>query len=1206
MAYSWTDAQLLAIGTTDKALLVSAAAGSGKTATLTERIIRRITDENIHADISKMLIVTFTRSAAADLKTKIFAALSKALAKEPDNTHLASQLMKIGSAKICTIDSFYLDVVRSNFSSLGLSANFRIADESEYDLLAKRVMCECIDELYEKEPNFPTFAECFASVRSSGRLYEIFLALHSDLSYVPEGIDHIKECAERTESESELDFFATSYGNIQRKNAYDVFEHYYGIFKAAIDYMQTDEPMQKSYGASFAYDLDYCDRLRNAVLDEKNGYSETKALLEGYSAIPLKKLSKENASERSIAFKDMRTAFSKNLSALRQKSFSKSAEDILRAMKDTAENLHILYKLLSLFEKNITDEKSRLSLMTFSDVSRATMNLLVAPDGSPTELAKQYSKQFSDIYIDEYQDVDMLQDRIFKSISTPHNRFMVGDIKQSIYSFRGAEPKLFSEYRRAFPSLTSDDGKNSDCATIFMSNNFRCDENVIKFTNHVCSLIFSACSDSIGYTKDDDLVFTKEYTELDENYTYPKVKLAIVTKSENEAEEAPALSNSEREAEYIASEISRLISNEKKADGKPILPGDIAVLFRSKRISPIISEALAKRGILTSEADAERYFEDPDVLMMLCILNVIDNPQRDIYLAGALRSPIFNFTMDELICIRTFADSGSSLFMALKKYAAHDDSSLAQKCRDFLSTLEAWQNDAASLAVDRFIRTLYESDRFIASGLVSQTNNKGEGGNLLMLYEYARKFENGSFKGLYQFIEYLNSVIEEGGKLSSDSRGASSDRVSLMTIHKSKGLEFPVCFVVNAGSSVRSNENRESLVFDAHAGVALKIADGSGLARINTPMREAILASKANDHMEEEMRVLYVALTRARERLYITASAKKDPNSLFASAKASSDFCDRYTIMNKCSSYLDWILLATSKAPTDSCEIDILPYDSIQPSAESQAVGEKKDIAEDKALTERLKREFAFEYKYAPLKKVPSKLSVSKLYPDILDDNDTTATDFPEKVQDKKEKQKKAEVPEFFSGIASKPTSAERGTATHLFLQFCDFNRAGKLGVEEELSRLLEEKFLPLSASQLVYREELEAFMSSELFKVILASNRIVREQRFNVELTLDGFNVGDELRDLMGEDKLAVQGVIDLITVGEDGSVSLFDYKTDRLSRAELENDELAKKTMNERHGNQLSYYAKAAELLFGRKCSRVCVYSTHSAKLYEIAPQF
>ncbi|MBP3333728.1 MAG: UvrD-helicase domain-containing protein [Clostridia bacterium] len=807
MAKNWTDAQKSAMNTRNKTLLVSAAAGSGKTATLTERIIRRITLDDPPADISKMLIVTFTRVAAAELRSRIFSALGDALAADPSNDHLASQLMKIGSAKISTIDSFYLDIIRANFSTLGISAGFRTADDSEYDLIARRVMEESIEFMYENDPRFPVFTECFGTVRSSINIADIFLDIYSDLESLPEGIDYVKYCAEKTEAQAELDFMATSYGNNLRSTTKDFCEHYSSIFSSALLYMQTDDPMRDAYEKSFIYDLEYCRSLSDAISNEQYGYLQTQQLLNSYNAISLGSLAAKNKSEISEQYKNMRTAFSNKIKALRAKTFSKSPAIISRAMYDTSAHLFTLYDLLLKFDSLVNEEKERRSLMTFTDIRRATLKLLVDDDGNPTDIAKKYAEQFTDIFIDEYQDVDRVQDLIFSSIAKPDNRFMVGDIKQSIYGFRGAEPMLFSSYRRKFPALESAEGEASENATIFMSDNFRCDKNVIDFTNTVCSAIFSVCTESIGYTDKDDLGFSKEPPSKD--YVSPKVKLAIVTAPVGEDfEDIDKDADARRvwEAEYIAEEIARLMREEKKADGSAIQPSDIAVLFRAKSMSAILAQALAARGIPYAESDAERYFENSDVLMMLSVLNAIDNPERDIYLAGTLSSPIFNFSVDELITIRRDAPKNYSLFGAVELYANEYDNELANKCNGFIADLRAWQNDAASLSVERFLRLLFESERFVASGVVSQTDSHGDGGNLLMLYEYARKFENGSFKGLYQFVEYINSVLRDGGKLSGENKLSSDNRVSLMTVHKSKGLEFPVCFVCNTTCYTRSQD----------------------------------------------------------------------------------------------------------------------------------------------------------------------------------------------------------------------------------------------------------------------------------------------------------------------------------------------------------------------------------------------------------------
>lgn len=1201
MARKWTEAQLQAMNIRNKTLLVSAAAGSGKTATLTERIIRRITDSECPADISKMLIVTFTRAAAAELRSRIFSALGDALAADPTNKHLTEQLMKVGSAQISTIDSFYFDLIQSNISSLGITGAVRIADDTEYSVLSHQVMEELIDRSYEELSDFPAFVECFAGVRQLNTLPDIFLNIHQKLSSIPEGIEFLRQCSETAAEEQDLDFFATTYGEILRESTMDLLAHYYPILRSAVDFIFDNEEIAKKYGDSFSYDLEVCERLCTAVVSN-NSYSLTRNILFEYSPIGLSALPAKYATEESKHYKDKRGEFVEKLRGLAAKAFSKSPETISRAMGDTAHHIENLYRLLWNFEKAISEEKARLGILTFTDIRRLTLALLVDPDGNPTNIAKQYAEKYTDIFIDEYQDVDCVQDLIFSSISKPDNRFMVGDIKQSIYEFRGAEPLLFANYRETFPLYSSPHAQDSDAVSIFMSNNFRCDKNIIDFTNLVCSRIFSAACESIGYTDDDDLKFSK-ITD-NEDYVSPKVKIAIIQaptgaqRKTSVGEELPA--TKETEAEYIAEEIQRLLKEGKKADGSPIIPGDIAVLFRAKSISPYITEALRKRGILTSEADASKYFESPEVLLVLSLLHTIDNPERDTYLAGTLRSPLFGFDMDELLTIRLSADSSLSLFGALCQYADSFENELSAKCNDFIEALEIWQNDAKALPIDRFMRLLFDSERFLATGIVSQPNDDGNGGNLLLLYEYARGFESGSFKGLYQFLEYINAMIEKGQTFSSAETGTYPDRVSLMTIHRSKGLEFPVCFVCGTTHSIRSKDISSTFVFDYHSGVALKISDKSGMARINTPMREAIISRLLTKQAEEEMRILYVALTRARERLYVTAATTKDIDKLLAAAQTKDIYFDRYSAINVCTSYLDWILVSCVNSNDPSFEFDIRSYDQLT-NATSEAARAELDEGKmlpptnDQALTTMLKEKFSFVYPYASLSKVPSKLSVSRLYPDVLDENDSGLELFTEK--------KPAAVPDYFvKGDCKKALASDRGTATHLFMQFCDFKYARDNGASAELARLTEKRFIPPNIASLVYIEELERFLDSALAERILSAKNIIREQRFNVTLPADSFTSDPLLIAQMENEQLAVQGVIDLILIDENGDISLYDYKTDRLTDEELADDILATKKMNDRHGLQLSYYAMACEILFGKPCKNISVYSTHAARLFDI----
>ena len=1211
MARSWTKAQSAAIETKNKTLLVSAAAGSGKTSTLTERIIRSITDKDNPSDISKMLIVTFTRASAADLRAKILGAINEALSKDPTNKHLNSQLIKLGSAKICTIDSFYLDIIRENFATLGLSPSFRIADGAEIDMLSKSVMEDTVEHFYETDPEFPLFTECFSGVRNSDALTDVLLNLFSQTRSIPEGIEFLLKNAKRTEDEASLDFFATSYGKVIRSLAADAVSHYLNVLTSACEYFVCDEKMSKAYLTAFTYQRDFCASLLNAINDPQTGYKDAKALLETFAPPRIGNLKAEFATEDSEAYKEMRKDITAKLRELAKNSFSKEPEIISRAMRDTAKYTQKLYEVLTYFNEKLDEEKKLRGFLDFGDIRRYTMELLVKQDGSPTAIAKKYAEEFSDIYIDEYQDVDKVQDLIFSSIAKPDNRFMVGDIKQSIYSFRGAEPQVFADYRFKFPDIDDSNAQGSSAATIFMSENFRCDSTVIDFTNLVCSYIFSACADSIGYKESDDLRFSKNLPC--EGYTPPLAQVAVISQSKNDDGEADfdeeeSIDNipdgktdmKAVEAKFVASEINRLINEEKKADGTPIYPGDIAVLFRSRAMSPYLSEELSKHGILSSENDSDKYFENPDVLMMLCILNTVDNPMRDIFLTGTLRSPIFEFSMEDVIRIRKYCDRSYSLYDALCLYGEKESDKLSARCSEFISTLEEWRRMAASLPVDKFLRFLFDTEVFISSGLLLAPTENG-GGNLLRLYEYARSFENGSFKGLYQFIEFINTLIEEGQKLESPPQGRSQNRVSLMTIHQSKGLEFPVCFVVGCASKFNMSDQKESLLFEYPLGVAMKIADTSGFARINTPMREAVLKSSKIKQTEEEMRVLYVALTRARERLYVTASTRRQKDAIISSAMTKAKFGSRHTLIS-CTSYLDWILTSLfSTAKKDCYSLNFIESDDIQSthakkSEPAKALPAPSEINQE--LFELLKQRFTFSYPHLELRKIPAKISVSKLSPDVLDDFDTAS-----KLYELPATAAKATVPEFFiTGGSKKASGADRGTATHQFLQFCDFRSAIKNGAKQEICRLVEKKFIPSEIAQLIYTEEIEKFLESELMDIILNAKQVIREQRFNILLPAKEFTRNQALAKELSNEHLAVQGIMDLIIIDKDGGVIIADYKTDRLSAKELENPNLAREKMNVLHSLQLSYYAKAAEMIFGCPCKKLCVYSTHAARLFDI----
>ena len=1177
-----TPMQRLAVNDTNRTLLVSAAAGSGKTATLTKRIIKRITKDNL--DISRMLIVTFTRPAASELRLKIYNAISQELAQNPNNTHLSSQLTKLNNAMICTIDSFYFDTLKNHFTEAGVSPTFRIIDSEEYKIIAKKAMNDAIDELYDTDPNFPLFVECFSSIRSSKKLNETFLSVHESLSSIPSGIEYIKESAEKLSQDINRSFFETDLGKLIRERSIELFAHYKKKLEHICDISDNDDVIQKFYGEALHSDLNYCSSILELLEDPSSTYESVKKCFEEFSHKEMPRISK--STDDSSFVKKIRDKFKDRNTECYNNFYACTPEALRQCIKETATHAETLYSLLKNFNERIDRQKKALDVLTFNDVCRKVYGLLIS-DGNPTELAKKISLNYSDIYIDEYQDVNYLQDAIFKAISTPTNRFMVGDIKQSIYKFRGAEPTLFSEYREAFPNVT--ENKNTENATIFMSNNFRCDSNVINFTNLICENLFKKANGCIRYEDNDNLVFSKR-KDLDQNKDVSLNIIYIPKKNSNSATDSDEddMIAKEWESEFIATEIQNLITKE------DVSPGDITVLYRSKGISPHISAALRRRNIKVSEVDSEKYFENGDVLMMLCILNSIDNPERDTYMAGTLRSPIFNFSSEDLFTLRSLYKEPCSLFGAVRSYMNEYNDELATKCRTFYEKLIYWQENSASLSIDRFLLMLFNDDAIISSGILSNQNEDGDGGNLFLLYEYARSFQGSGFKGVYEFIEYVNTLIEEDQNLPETSKGKASDRVSLMSIHKSKGLEFPICFLSQCGKTFSNEDSKQSLILNHPHGLAMKLADKSSFTRVDTPMRQILLSELLRSNTEEEIRTLYVALTRAVNRLIIVGASQSKEETLRQKAKTNAICNDSYAILRESTSYIDWMLLSLQDVVPSYVDIKFLTREDILIYNDNNDIIDEATTEIDEELYSRLAESFKFTYQYSELSRIPSKLSVSRLYPDVLDENDTSL--------DLSVKKKAATIPPFFSSVTPVPSAAERGTATHLFFQFCNFEYAAVNGVDEELARLSELKYLPEDIEKLIYKDELEQFLKSDLIKHIFRAKQVIREQRFNVNLPINDFTSNEKLLSKMQNEPLAVQGVIDLILIDKDENIRLYDYKTDRLSRTELADPLLAAKKLNSAHAYQLSYYAKAIEILFNKKCTSVQIYSTHSGILYDV----
>ena len=1185
MATKWTDAQKAAIETRDKTLLVSAAAGSGKTATLTERIIRSITDADSPSDISRMLIVTYTKASAADLKAKISKALSLNIASDPTNSHLTSQLIALGSAHISTIDSFYYDIVRAHFQNISLPQVPRITEETELIPLSHSVMNEAIEDMYTASDGFERFMEHFTSARDNDSAAEIFIDMYDKLLSQRDGIEVLKKYAEELSDAAGKSIFETKYGETALAQTTAFIKYALAFTQDAYEQIQKDKKVDEKYGDAFSDDLAFFTEL-NALIDQR-GYAEIAEKLTTHMTITPQTLRgyPEFSNIRAV-----RKSNYEDLEKIKKDYFRFSDAEIEKSFRENSEICLELYALLKEFDKRFMSEKASRGICSFADIRRFVLEILCNENGEPTSTALEYRDRFDYIYIDEYQDVDEVQDTIFKTIARKNNRFMVGDIKQSIYGFRNADPTIFASYKDRLPKLGT--AESEECA-IFMSNNFRCDKTVVDFSNAVSSFLFSNRAKSIGYTSDDDLVFSK--SNEDAQYKPTPVVVATtgvlpdnVKNTQLDAEQKEfAKTSAER---YVAGEILNLIRYHFCGD-RAMRFGDIAVLVRKKTSIPALLKEFEKCGIPATAPKSSDFFENPDVLLVMSLLSTIDNPQKDIPLAGTLRSPFFGFSMEDIMTVRLGLETEYSLYDALVSYSENENE-LGTRCKSFIDKLNYWREAAVSTPCDKLIKRLYNELSILSFGKVGSKN-------LLRLYEYAIKFESGGFKGLYGFIKYVEDLIENGIKLPESEESGNDNSVKIMSIHSSKGLEFPVCFIFDCQKAFSTTSAKKPIQFDPHVGIGFVPHDESGMAKYDSPLLRSIIQYKLTNEKEEEMRLLYVAMTRAREKLYIVSNIAK-PENIRSRMKTICQFDKEYAILSA-KSYMDWIFAALEYTDNRDCfviEDQEIPTSDRLPSYENKGFVSSNEesapqISASPELTETLKKRFEYKYPFEHISKLPAKLSVSSLSPRVLDEADNEVAKL-DQIDDDFDSAFKKDfiIPESLHD-KEKISAAEKGTATHAFLQFCDFERVASHGIENEVARLCDERFIAPKYAEIINQNQLAVFFKSSLYERISKAKRIWREQRFNIFLPASEFTRDARKAELLKDETIAVQGVIDIFFEDADGKIVLCDYKTDYLTKDELANPEIAAKSLNKKHADQLSYYAKAIAEMLGKAPDETIIYS-------------
>ena len=1223
----WTTEQQKAIDTRDRTLLVSAAAGSGKTATLTERIIRSILDDENPADISRMLIATYTNAAVDELKDRIGEAIKNAVRENPGNSRLEEQLLHLKDAKILTITSFCNDILRASAESIGLPPNYRIAEPPEAKILSSSVLDALINAAYEGEitdvctaEEFIALADCLSNVKYSEGLSETLSYVFEKLTYSERGIDTLLPFIEEYDPKSFVSPEKTRYGEHIISLANGIFAEYEQAYEKVIR-MATDERVDEKNLPKAKNELEVIKKCASS-----KDYASLKEALSSFSASNPSRSGKDPITDFYQSWRVLRSYAIEDLNKISDSLFAYTPEEWLNLYTELYNLLGILYRFLKKYYTVFTDEKRKRGMCEFSDVERYAYEALYESDGSTTALAREISEKFDHVYVDEYQDVNGLQSKIFSAVSKENNRFMVGDIKQSIYCFRSARPEIFASMKDSFPLLGN--GGDYPCASIFMSNNFRCDEPVVDFVNGIFDKTFGLLGESIGYKPEDRLVFSKQYRDG----AVPTGKIPEIhvvekpssdhrdnTSDEDEADIAikEEVSAARAQARAIAKKITELIGKVQLADGHTIEPGDIAILMQSIKgpLASAIGEELNSHGILSSITEIGDLFMCEEVLLALSFICSIDNPRKDVYLTAVMMSPIFGFDADAVYKIRHTYDYDSLWESTLAYSADHPDD---EKCRYFTSSLLRYRKLAEGMPTDALISMIYRE-----SGLLALAAKTGGKENLILLHSYARKYEQSDFKGIYSFISYVRNLIEKGETFPAAASAEACNAVRIMTIHKSKGLEFPVTFIAGAEATA-SGGGESRIIFADNFGISMKTKDKSGLALVDNPVFNAIKRYIDRAEFDEDLRVLYVALTRAREMLYVYGSCgKKNTDEYLAGIETMRELLSPY-LATKAKNFLDIILLMRSggklfiDSPEESSESDDASEN--ESDSDSSDLSDLHSSSEDAGHVYELMRErFCFVNPNAHLEALPEKISVSKLTPSILDGTEQNEYTFEELMSDegifaygedaeesladeeKEPQTKQQRLPSFITGIPERE-SAKRGIATHTVMQFCDLGLLESNGVESELDRLCALEFLSDEDKKRVRISELKRFVESPLFEEMKRAKKLYRELRFNVKLPASRFTQNEDKKRLLEDSEVLVQGVIDCIIEREDGSLHLIDYKTDRLTKEERQTVALGEERLRKAHTLQLSYYCDAIKKMFGKAPAKVGVYSLHLGKEVEI----
>ena len=1182
----WTEEQQQAIKEKGANILVAAAAGSGKTAVLVERIINKVINEKI--DIDRILVVTFTSAAASEIRERILEAIYKKLEENPEDTNLQKQINLINKANISTIHSFCLDVIRNNFYELDISSNFRVADTTEIELMKYEVLDELFEEKYlSNDKDFEDLINIYTGYRGDEGLQNLVLNIYKFIQSSPFPEKWLNDKVNLFKNTNQ-DFAQTIWGKTILENIEEELTEGIMQLQNILKDMKKIDELSKftKIIQEDIYNLEDILRYTNSwdnTLTKINNLVWQKWPTDKKITIDLKEQAKEVRNK-------VKEIINKSIK-------KKIAYDSIQANEDINEMHVTLTKLKNLlveFMFKFASKKKEKNVVDFNDIEHFALKILIGENGEATELAKKYREKFQEIAIDEYQDSNLVQEQILTSISKGNNIFMVGDVKQSIYKFRQARPELFLEKYKNY-NLKQEIPDNSLGLKIQLFKNFRSRENILNITNLVFQNIMSEKVGEIEYNEKEYLNYSAGYKEPEENTDYAgKTELHIIDLKEkeeifindeeiDEKIEVEKIENSVLEAKFVAKKINELLNSnymvfDKEQGYRKITPKDIIILLRATtNIAPIYEKELADLNLPVFSDSSSQYLDTMEIQIIVSILKIINNPIQDIPLVTVLRSPIFAFTDNDLISIR-LTDKSCSFYESMIKARLVVNEQLNSKIDNVIYYLEKWKQEEKYLPLDELIWQIYIDTNLInIVGLMP--NGAIRQANLKMLFEKAKQFENASFKGLFNFINFIDRLKNNNGDLSSAKLiGENENVIRIMSIHKSKGLEFPVVFLCGTGKSFNMRDLNEDILLHQDMGIGPKLIDFERRIEYDTLAKEAIKLKIKLETLSEEQRILYVALTRAKEKLIITGISKdlekdfKQKRELLQIYNENMNIID-YKLVKKYKTYLDWLELVYLKNENKITDIATL-YTYTKTDLEKELNNKEQEKlnnikekifenTKDLKDTENIKEILNWKYRYKKSSEIPTKTAVTRL---------------------KAEEDKKIELTEIpkFMGKEKKITPAEKGTLMHLCIQRLNEKQTyTKETIKQMIQSLVLKEIITTTEADAINIDTLYKYTKSALWNDLSKAKEIHKEQPFYINIPAK-----EIYENIETDENILVQGIIDLYYISEDNKLILIDYKTDYVKKPE----ELINK-----YKTQLSIYKKALENSLNRRVDETYIFSTN-----------